>query len=182
LSEEEQQQNNKPEVLDELKDNIKEEQQKEISYVLETSQADDKRSKFLAKKNEYKVKFDDGKTQTFKRKPLSVRKNKEIDDLRSAFVANQRSSSSSSTLSSIVAGGNKKINVNGKAFDNTNDILFEAYKLTAVYCLGMTEKQYDSSIWEDEPEDMDQEIYGLRSILTACLLRAVHGVAYFPQP
>jgi DNA gyrase/topoisomerase IV subunit A len=164
------------ETVDELKDTIKEEQQKEISYILEASQIDDKRSKFLAKQNEYKVRFDDGKIHTFKRKPLSVRKNKEIDDLRSAFVANQRSTIAAATVF------NKKISVNGKTFDNTNDILFEAYKLTAEYCLGMTEKQYDSAIWEDEPDDMDNGIYGLRSILTGVLLRAVHGVAYFPQP
>jgi hypothetical protein len=162
------------ESLDELKDTIKEEQQKEISYILETSQIDDKRSKFLAKQNQYKVILDDGKTHTFKRKPLSVRKNKEIDDLRSAFVASQRS-----TTPTVL---NKEISVNGKTFENTNDMLFEAYRLTAIYCLGMTEEQYDSAIWEDEPDYMDKGIYGLRSILTACLLRAVHGVAYFPQP
>ena len=161
--------------LDELKESIKEEQQKEISYILETSQVDDKRSKFLAKQNQYKVIFDNGKEDTFKRRPLSSRKNKEIDDLRSSFISNQRT----------LGGGNSagaKIKVNGKAFDNTNDLLFEAYRLTAVYCLGMTTEQYDSAIWEDEPEYMDKGIYGLRSILTACLLRAVHGVAYFPQP
>jgi hypothetical protein len=156
--------------LDELKDTIKEEQQKEISYILETSQIDDKRSKFLAKQNQYKVMLDDGKTQTFKRKPLSSRKNKEIDDLRSSFVTNQR-----------MARG-EKVKINGKTFESPNDLLFEAYKLTAMYCLGMTEEQYDSGIWEDDPEYMDKGIYGLRSILTACLLRAVHGVAYFPQP
>lgn len=153
---------------------IKQIKNDEISYILETSQTDDKRSKYLAKKNDYKIIFDDGKTQTFKRKPLSSRKNKEIDDLRSAFISNQRS-----TVSTII---NKKVNVNGKTFDNANDILFEAYRLTAVYCLGMNDSQYDSAIWEDEPEYMDKGIYGLRSILTACLLRAVHGVAYFPQP
>ena len=154
--------------LDQFKESIKEEQQKEISYILETSRIDDKRSKFLAKKNEYQVIFDDGKVQTFKRKPLSSRKNKEIDDLRSAFISSQRSSSSSSITN--ILGGGKKTTVNGKEFDNYNDLLFEAYKLTAMYCLGMTEKQYDASIWEDEPEYMDRGIYGLRSILTACLL------------
>jgi hypothetical protein len=168
--EENTQQQQPQQSLDELKDSIKEEQQKEISYILETSQIDDKRSKFLAKQNQYKIIFDDGKTQTFKRKPLSSRKNKEIDDLRSSFVANQR-----------MARG-EKVKINGKTFESTNDLLFEAYKLTAIYCLGMTEEQYDSGIWEDDPEYMDKGIYGLRSILTACLLRAVHGVAYFPQP
>ena len=73
--------------LDQLKESIKEEQQKEISYILETSQIDDKRSKYLAKQNQYKIIFDDGKEMTFRRKPLSSRKNKEIDDLRSVFVS-----------------------------------------------------------------------------------------------
>lgn len=158
-------------------DEIKQIKNDEVSYILETSRIDDKRSKFLAKKNEYKVIFDDGKEETFKRKPLSSRKNKEIDDLRSSFIINQRGAG--------IGGGTTtttKIKVNGKVFDNANDLLFEAYRLTAIYCLGMTDNQYDSAIWEDEPEYMDKGIYGLRSILTACLLRAVHGVAYFPQP
>jgi hypothetical protein len=72
--------------LDELKDSIKEEQQKEISYILETSQVDDKRSKFLAKQNQYRIIFDDGKEATFERKPLSSCKNKEIDDLRPFYI------------------------------------------------------------------------------------------------
>jgi hypothetical protein len=46
----------------------------------------------------------------------------------------------------------------------------------------MTDKQYDESIWEDDQEWMPKDVFGLRSILAACLLRAVHGVAYFPQP
>jgi hypothetical protein len=51
-----------------------------------------------------------------------------------------------------------------------------------MYCLGMTNDQYDSGIWEDDPDYMTQGVYGLRSILGACLLRAVHGTVYFPQP
>lgn len=156
---------------------IKEEQKKELSYILEASQADDKRTKYLAKKNEYIIMFDDGHTETFKRKPLSSKKNKEIDDLRSAFINNRfgRSSNSSSKDDS-------KIVINGKEFQTQNDVLFEAYSLTAQYCLGMTSDQYDSGIWEDDPELMAQGIFGLRSVLTACLLRAVHGIAYFHPP
>jgi|SRR5687767_1700202 len=154
---------------DELKKEIKDNQEKEISYILEASQIDDKRSKFLAKLNEYKIAFEDGSSDTFKRKPLSSKKNKEIDDLRSAFASHR--------------GDTKgKIKINGQEFDNTNDVLYEAFKKTAVYCLGMTEKQYDSGIWEDDPDYMEKGIYGLRSILGACLLRAVHGTVYFPQP
>jgi hypothetical protein len=154
---------------DELKQTIKDTQDKEISYILEASQIDDKRSKYLAKKNEYKIIFEDGKEETFKRKPLTSKKNKEIDDLRSAFASNRLETKT-------------KVKVNGKEFDNIQDVLYEAFKKTAEYCLGLTADQYDSGIWEDDPEYMKKDIYGLRSVLGACLLRAVHGVAYFPQP
>jgi hypothetical protein len=157
---------------DEITQAIKEEKQKEVSYIMEASQIDDKRSKYLAKKNEYKVLFEDGKTKTFKRKPLSVRKNKEIDDLRSVFLINMRDLESK----------RKKITVAGQEFDNVNDILFEAFRRTADYCLGIQGESYENAIWEDDPDYMEKDVYGLRSILAACLLRAVHGVAYFPQP
>jgi hypothetical protein len=157
---------------DQIGQAIKEEKQKEISYIMEASQIDDKRSKYLAKKNEYKVLFEDGKVKTFKRKPLSVRKNKEIDDLRSVFLINMRDSESRS----------QKIKVAGAEFDNVNDVLFEAFRRTALYCLGIEGDEYDNAIWEDDPDYMKKDVYGLRSVLAACLLRAVHGVAYFPQP
>lgn len=156
-------------VNDELSQTIKQTQDNEISYILEASQIDDKRSKYLAKLNEYIIIFEDGKEETFKRKPLSSKKNKEIDDLRSAFAANRLDTKT-------------KLTVNGKTFNNLNDVLYEAFEKTAMYCLGLTKVQYDTAIWEDFPEYMDRGIYGLRSILGACLLRAVHGVAYFPQP
>jgi hypothetical protein len=73
-------------VNDDLKNEIKDAQEKEISYILEASQIDDKRSKYLAKLNDYKIAFEDGSIDTFKRKPLSSKKTKEIDDLRSAFA------------------------------------------------------------------------------------------------
>lgn len=156
---------------DQLKDAIKDEQKKEVSYILEASQADDKRSKFLAKQSEYKILFDDGEVRTFKRKPLSIRQNKEIDDLRSAFLNHKFDKEKNSVLKM------------GKLiFTNNNDILFEAFKRTAVYCLGIPDKDYDSAIWEDDIEYMKKGVYGMRSILGACLLRAVHGVAYFQQP
>lgn len=159
--------NNK--VPDQLSQDIKKQQEKEISYVLEASQADDKRSKYLAKKNEYIIVFDDGSEETFKRKPLSSRKNKEIDDLRSAFLAHK-------------TDFNSKIKVGDQSFDNINDVLYEAFRRTAMYCLGMKAEQYDIAIWEDDPELVKRDVYGLRSVLAACLLRAVHGIAYFHQP
>lgn len=164
--------NNNNKNDDQLAQAIKEEKQKEVSYIMEASQIDDKRSKYLAKKNEYKVLFDDGSIETFKRKPLSVRKNKEIDDLRSVFLTTMRD----------VENKTQKIRVGDQEFDNVNDVLFEAFKRTASYCLGIDNDSYEVAIWEDDPEYMKQDVYGLRSILAACLLRAVHGVAYFPQP
>ncbi len=163
---------NQSQPEDQISQAIKEEKQKEVSYIIEASQIDDKRSKYLAKKNEYKVAFDDGSINTFKRRPLSVRKNKEIDDLRSVFLLNMRDAESKG----------QKIKVSGQEFDNVNDVLFEAFKRTASYCLGIEPKAYENAIWEDDPEYMKEGIYGLRSVLAACLLRAVHGVAYFPQP
>lgn len=154
---------------DELKQSIKESQDKEISYILEASQIDDKRSKYLAKLNEYKIAFEDGSSNTFKRKPLSSKKNKEIDDLRSAFAAHRLDTKG-------------KIKVNGVDYDNIQDVLYDAFRKTAIYCLGMTSDQYDSGIWEDDKDYIDKGIYGLRSVLGACLLRAVHGTVYFPQP
>lgn len=168
--EQQEQENKQPD--DQISQAIKEEKQKEVSYIMEASQIDDKRSKYLAKLNEYKVIFENGKVQTFKRKPLSVRKNKEIDDLRSVFLSNVRN----------LQARNQKITVSGREFDNVNEVLYEAFRLTADYCLDLKGKSYDEAIWEDDPEYMKKGIYGIRSILAACLLRAVHGVAYFPQP
>jgi hypothetical protein len=153
---------------DELSQSIKEQQELETSYILEVSKTDEQRSKYLAKKNDFNVLFEDGKTVNFKRKPLGTKKNKEIDDLRIAYFNNRNSKD--------------KITALGKEYDTANDVLYEAFKKTAMYCLGMTEKQYDESIWEDDQEWMPKDVFGLRSILAACLLRAVHGVAYFPQP
>lgn len=163
-------------VKDELGKNIKAEQQKEVSYIVEASQADDKRTKFLAKLNEYNIAFEDGSSKTFKRKPLSSRKNKEIDDLRSTFSSYRFDNNKGDR------GDNKKIKVNNEEFDNVSDVLYEAFKRTAKYCLGMTDEEYDSAIWEDDQAYLDQGIYGLRSILAGCLMRAVHGIAYFRQP
>ena len=143
---------------------IREEQQKELSYIMEVSKINEQRTKYLAKKNEFKIAFEDGKDEKFTRKPLSSKKNREIDELRSNFT---------------LRGTN--IKVNGKTYPDSNAVLHEAYKKTAEYCLGLTEEQYDSAIWEDFPEYMDKDIYGLQSILVSCWIRAIHGVAYFPQ-
>ena len=143
---------------------IKEAQQKELSYIMEVGQVSEKRSKYLAKKNEYKVMFDDGQHETFKRRPISSKKNKEIDELRSKFT---------------MLGTNIKIG--DSTYADGMAILHEAYKKTAEYCLGLDGKKYDNAIWEDFEEYMDKDIYGLQSILIACWMRSIHGIAYFPQ-
>ena len=161
---------------EQLQQDIKTVQEKEISYVLEASQADDRRTKYLAKKNEYNIIFDDGHEETFKRKPLSSKKNKEIDDLRSSFTNSRFNRIGNNSIK-------EKLIVNGREFENQNDVLFEAFRLTAEYCLGMSSDQYDNAIWEDDEEYIkEKEVYGLRSILIACLLRAVHGIVYFRPP
>jgi len=139
-------------------------QHKELSYIMEVGKINEQRSKYLAKKNQFKIAFEDGKDETFTRKPLSAKKNREIDELRSNFT-----------------GGTKNIKVNGKTYPDGNAVLHECYKKTAEYCLGLTADQYDSAIWEDFPEYMDRDIYGLQSILISCWMRSIHGVAYFPQ-
>lgn len=155
---------NNNQVNDELTQEIKQEQEKELSYIMEVSQVSEQRTKYLAKKNEYKIMFDNGKSETFTRKPLSSRKNREIDELRAKFTTKDTD-----------------IKVNGKVFADGNAVLHEAYRKTAEYCLGLTDEQYDSAIWEDFPEYMDKDIYGLQDILIACWIRNIHGVAYFPQ-
>jgi hypothetical protein len=150
---------------------IREVQEKELTYIMEVGQINDKRTKYLAKKNEYKIMFDDGTEQTFTRKPLSSKKNKEIDELRSGFTSRFNAS----------GGLNNKIKIGSRTFDDSMAVLHEAYKKTAEYCLGLKEEQYDSAIWEDFPEYMDKDIYGLQSILVACWIRSIHGVAYFPH-
>lgn len=156
--------NNDNPVNDELTQEMKEVKEKELSYIMEVNQVSDKRTKYLAKKNEYKIKFDDGRVETVIRKPLSSKKNREIDELRSKFTTRDTD-----------------IKVNGKTFSDGFAVLHEAYRKTAEYCLGLTGDQYDSAIWEDFPEYMDQDIYGLQDILIACWIRNIHGVAYFPQ-
>lgn len=154
---------------------IQEEKQEQLSYILDASKASKQRLEYLAKKNEYKIQFDDGSIRTVKRKPLSAKRNKEIEDLRSAF-------SSSRKYEDEYEEKGQQININGQKFNTRVDILFEAYKKTAIYCLGLTEDEYDSVIWEDDEQLEKDDIFGIKSIVEACLMRTVHGIAYFRQP
>ena len=149
---------------------IKEEQAKELSYILEAGSASAERIKYLAKKNKYKIALDNGSKKTVTRIPLSARKNKEIEDIRTAFATNR-----------FVTKDNP-VKIGSKTFTNRSDILFEAYKKTAEYCLNISEKEYETVIWEDFDEYIEEDVWGLRSIVEACLLRAVHGIAHFRQP
>ena len=155
---------------EEISKQIKEEQAKELSYIVEAGSAADLRIKYLAKKNEYKIALDDGSKRTVRRQPLSARKNKEIEDFRTGFTNNRNVSEQN------------PIKIGDKEFTNRSDILFEAYVKTAEYCLGLSKNDYDSAIWEDDDILVQEDIWGIRSIVEACLLRAVHGQAHFHNP
>ena len=159
----------------ELIQEIQDEKEQQLGYILEAGKASKQRVEYLAKQNEYKIAFDDGKTRTIKRKPLSAKKNKEIEDLRSGF-------SSSKNYEEEYEKEGKKFKVSGQEFDTRADILFEAYKKCAMHCLGVTEKEYDSMIWEDDEEQEKKGVFGIKSIIEACMMRSVHGTAYFHQP
>lgn len=159
-----------PEPEDEITKQIREEQDAELSYTRESSKASSERSKYLAKQNSYTIMMGNGQPKTVKRMPLSAKRNKEIEDLRSAFMTYKDTSE------------DKPITINGKEFKSRSDILFEAYKKTANYCLGLTDEEHDDAIWEDDDEYVKKGIFGTRSIIEGCLLRAVHGIAHFSQP
>jgi hypothetical protein len=173
--------NNKPEEEEpitkqqELVQEIQDEKEQQLGYILDASKASKQRVEYLAKQNEYTIAFDDGTTRSIKRKPLSAKKNREIEDLRSAFT-------SSKNYEDEYEKQGKKFTVNGQEFNNRADILFEAYKKCAIHCLGVTEQEYESMIWEDDEEQEKKGVFGIKSIIEACMMRSVHGTAYFRQP
>jgi hypothetical protein len=175
--EELQEEDNKPisSQQEELIQEIQDEKEQQLGYILDAGKASKQRVEYLAKQNEYKVAFDNGKTRSIKRKPLSAKKNREIEDLRSAFT-------SSRNYEDEYEKAGKKFKVSGQEFDNRADILFEAYKKCAIYCLGVTEDEYDSMIWEDDEEQEKKGVFGIKSIIEACMMRSVHGTAYFHPP
>ena len=155
---------------DDLTKQILEKQNQELSYMREASKASDERTKYLAKKNSYTIVFDDGTRKTVNRKGLSNKKNREIDDLRTAFATTTK------------IDPEKPLKVAGYEFISVGDIVFTAFQKTAEYCLGLTAEEYDEAIAEDEDELIKDDVWGTRSIILACLVRAVHGQAYFHQP
>ena len=162
--------NNEIQGTDELSKQILEKQSQELSYMTEASKASDERTKYLAKKNSYTIVFDDGTRRTVQRKGLSNKKNKEIDDLRTAFALTNR------------IDPDKPLKVAGYEFTSVGDIVFTAFQKTAEYCLGLTAEEYDNAIAEDDEELVKEDVWGTRSIILACLVRAVHGLAYFHNP
>ena len=107
---------------------------------------------YLQKQNEFKIEFDGGRTKVFQRQPLSskrIREIQNIQDVSESFSAGRR--------------------------------LLTVYRLCAKYCLGITNDiEFESAILEDDPDRVQsQKIFGLKSVLDACLLRAVHGIAYY---
>jgi hypothetical protein len=175
LQEEEEQEEKTTTAQQELIQEIQDEKEQQLGYILDAGKASKQRVEYLAKQNEYKVAFDNGKTRSIKRKPLSAKKNREIEDLRSAFT-------SSRNYEDEYEKAGKKFKVGSQEFDNRADILFEAYKKCAIHCLGVTEEEYDSMIWEDDEEQEKKGIFGIKSIIEACMMRSVHGTAYFHQP
>ena len=125
---------------------------------------------YLAKKNKFGIAFDDGSTRFVDRKPLSNKKNREIDDLRTAFA----------TI--VTIDPEKPVKIGDYSFTSVNDIVYTAFQKTAEYCLGLTEKEYDEAITEDYDEYIEKDVWGTRSIILACLVKAVHGQAYFHPP
>lgn len=165
-----QNQNINPEPEDEITKQIRQELDEELSYTRESSKASSERVKYLAKKNEYNVMMGDGKSRTLRRIPLSAKKNKELEDLRSAFMTYKDTTQEN------------PVTINGIVFTSRSDILFEAYKKCALYSLGLTEDEYNDAVWEDDDEYMKKDIWGTRSIIEGILLRSVHGIAHFSQP
>lgn len=127
---------------------------------------------FLVKKESFNIQFDDGSVKIFHRKPLSSKRMKEIEDLSNLF----------STFLTQFDTKIKGVEFKGKVYHSKTDILFERYRLLAKFALGMSDEQFDEALWEDDPELTKKDIFGLRSILDACIMRTIHGIVYFHQP
>ena len=106
---------------------------------------------YLQKQNEFRIEFDGGRTKVFQRQPLSSKRIREIHNIQD--------------ISESFSAGRRLLSV---------------YRLCAKYCLNITNDiEFESAIWEDDPDLQSQKIFGLKSVLDACLLRAVHGIVYY---
>jgi hypothetical protein len=107
---------------------------------------------YLQKQNKFKVEFDGGKTKVFQRQPLSSKRIREIQNLQD--------------ITESSPAGTRLLSV---------------YRLCANYCLNITNDiEFESAIWQDDPDlTQTQQIFGLKSVLDACLLRSTHGIAYY---
>jgi hypothetical protein len=104
---------------------------------------------YLNKLNEFNIEFDGGVIKTLERRPLSSKNIREVERIRQKAVS--------------------------------FDTLIKSYQLLARYSLGIAmQEEFDSAIWEDDPELIQQsKVYGLKSVLDACILRAINGIAYY---
>lgn len=104
---------------------------------------------YLQKQNEFRIEFDGGRTKVFQRQPLSSRKIREIQNIQ-------------------------------RITESAGRRLLSVYRLCAKHCLDITNDiEFESAIWEDDPDLTNQKIFGLKSVLDACLLRATNGIAYY---
>jgi hypothetical protein len=108
---------------------------------------------YLNKINEFKIEFDGGIVKKFERKPLSSKNIKEVERIRN----------------------------NTSSYPSHFDALFASYQLIARHSLGIsTQEEFDSAILEDDPELIEKDkVFGLKSVLDACLLRSINGIAYY---
>jgi hypothetical protein len=104
---------------------------------------------YLNKLNEFKIEFDGGIVKRLERKPLSSKNIKEVERIRT----------NSTSFNALIA----------------------SYKILALHGLGISKPdEFDSAIWEDDPKLIQSDkIFGLKSVLDACLLRAINGIAYY---
>ena len=154
-------------------DEIRQEQKKEAAYILEADNANKQIATYLAKKNSYWIQFGDGTKKEFDRKPLTQRQNKEIDKLKHMFL-------------NYYMYKDKKdgtVTFNGSTYSDRIDLLYDGfYKAAVKHTLGLTDEQFEDAYWDDDEKLIQQDIWGLRSVINGITLRNTNGIAYFRQP
>ena len=136
--------------------------------------AKDERKKYLAKKNVYSLMYVDGdgneEIREYPRKPLKTKYIQQIINLRN----------SATTFG--LFGKTKQV-IAGITYTDPNTMVLDSFRLMAKHALGITDdKEYENLIWEEEEEMNKQDIFGLNSVLEACLLRGIKGGAFFTLP
>ena len=144
------------------------------TYEEEVETATEERLKYLAKKNVYLLQYidDNGNEEVreYQRKPLKSKHIQEITMLRNHAAGFG------------LFGTNRPIIAN-KTYTDPNTMVFDAFRLTAKYSLGIEDdKEYDNLVWEDDEDLNKQDIWGLKSVLEATIKRGVRGGAFFTLP